>query len=90
MRFGNPSSMGGELFRKKISFEVGEGSRFCFCVDDWSGLGPLFLSFSKLFSLVVNKWTSAKNCYMGEGRFGSWDLYLGGSCVNLRSLSLGL
>lgn len=65
---------GEELFRRGVGFKVGERSRVHFWVDHWVGLGPLSLSFPRLFRLVVNKLPLVKDCYVGEGGFGSWDV----------------
>lgn len=53
-----------------FAFQSGGQKSSSFWVDDWVEVGPLFLSFPRLFMMVVNKWALIKECCMGEGVFG--------------------
>lgn len=55
------------MFHKGVDFKVGLGSRVWFWVDDWLGVGPLFLSFPRLFRVVVKRGALVKDCYVEDG-----------------------
>lgn len=65
--FGDVSNVRGKVFEKGLGFNVGEGANVRFWLDDYEGVGPLCNLFPRVYEVVSNKESFAKDFMFGWG-----------------------
>lgn len=60
---GNESTVMEDFLSKGVGFVVAEGRNVSFWLDDWVGVGPIYVLFSRIFRVVANKESSVMDCY---------------------------